>query len=190
MGVRIRGILSVVPRNVRTAADLAARFGEEETGRIVATTGIREVRLASPGTTAADLAEEALALLNKLNVEPRGVQGLIFISQTPDYILPATACILQHRLGLGRNSLAFDVNLGCSAYPYGLAVVAALLRSGLAKRVLLLTADVLSSITHPDDKSTIPLFGDAAAATLLEIDDGTDDILGVDLGTDGSGSET
>jgi len=188
MGIYIRGILTVVPTRVRTTSGFAEQFGQEETERIAAMTGVREVRIVAPGQTAADLGEAAASrLLARLNVAPRDVQGIVFVTQTPDYVLPATACILQNRLGLGKQSLAFDVNLGCSAYPYGLAIVASLLSAGLAKRVLLITADTVSRLAHPCEKATTPLFGDAAVATLLESDEEDNDLLGVELGTDGGG---
>jgi 3-oxoacyl-[acyl-carrier-protein] synthase-3 len=188
MGTRIRGLLTVVPSGVRTADELAARYGREETERTVATTGVRRMHVVSPGQTAGDLAEEAARrLLAKLGIAPGDVQGIVFVSQTPDFILPATACLLQHRLGLPKQSLAFDVNLGCSAYPYGLAIAGGLLALGLAERILLLAADTPSLLTHPEDRAARPLFGDAATATLLERDSEADDLLAVDLGTDGAG---
>ena len=101
-------------------------------------------------------------------------------------MLPSTACILQDRLGLPKQSLAFDVNLGCSAYPYGLAIASGLFTIGLAERILLLGAD-MAMLIHPDDRSALPLFGEAAVATLLENDPTGSDLLGFDLGTDGKG---
>jgi 3-oxoacyl-[acyl-carrier-protein] synthase III len=188
MGTRIRGLLTVVPTNVRTIDVLASRYGREEAERIAAATGVRQVHIVPAGQTAADLAEQAGArLLAKLGVAPHDVQGIVFVTQTPDYRLPATACILQNRLGLSKQSLAFDVNLGCSAYPYALAIAGGLLAAGLAERILVLTADTISLIVHPEDKAACPLFGDAAAATLLEKDSEADDMLGIDLGTDGAG---
>ena len=188
MGVRIRGILTTVPTAVRTADDLAEQFGREETDRRVEMTGVRKVRFVSANQTLGDLSYEAAArLLAKLDVSPRDVQGIIFISQTADFDLPATACILQNRLGLPKQSLAFDVSLGCSSYPYGLAIASSLISAGLAKRILLLTADTSSKIINKEDRATWPLFGDAAVATLLEADPNDNDLLGLDLGTDGAG---
>jgi len=187
MGARIRGLLTLVPANIRDTDGLAAQFGRKEAARISATTGVRRVHSVAPGQTAADLGEQAAArLLSKLGISPRDVQGIVFVTQTPDFLLPATACILQDRLGLPKQSLAFDVNLGCSAYPYGLAIASGLLAIGLAERILLLVAETASLRVHPEDKASAPLFGDAAAATVLEKHP-TDDLLGIDLGTDGAG---
>ena len=180
--------MTVVPARIRTADDLAARFGRDEAERIGATTGIHSVHLVSPGQTAQDLAQHAATrLLAALNLSPRDVQGIVMVTQSADYSLPASACILQDRLGLPKSVLAFDVNLGCSAFPYGLAIVRGLLAAGPARRILLLVADTPSLHVHPEDRSAVPLFGDAAAATLLEADPDAEDLLGVDLGTDGGG---
>jgi len=187
MGTWIRGILAVVPAGVRTTADLAARFGAADAERTAKLTGIAEARVAAGGQTAGDLAEEAgRRLLARLALGPQDVDGLIFVTQTPDFPAPATACVLQDRLGLPKGTAAFDVNLGCSGYPYGLALSGGLIAAGLSRRVLLLVGDTFTSRVHPEDRVCAPLFGDAVAATLLERD-AEDDLLGVDLGTDGSG---
>jgi len=187
MGSRIRGILSVVPAQVRTTADLAARFGAADAERTARLTGIHQSRPAAPGQTAGDLAEQAaVRLLAQVEVSPRDVDGLIFVTQSPDFPAPATACLLQDRLGLPRGTLAFDVNLGCSGYPYGLVIASGLIATGAARRILLLIGDTFSWAVHPEDRVCAPLFGDAAVATLLEHDT-QDDLLGMDLGTDGSG---
>jgi 3-oxoacyl-[acyl-carrier-protein] synthase III len=186
MGTRIRGILTVVPSVVRTFDDLAARFGQAEAERIAEVTGVRQVRLNAPGQTATDLAAEAGGrLLARLDVSPETVGAIVFVTQSPDYFFPASACLLQDRLKAPKHCLAFDVNQGCSAYPYGLAIASGLLAAGFSRRVLLFTGDVPARV-HPEDKSTVPLFGAAAVATLLESDQ-DNDILGMDLGTDGSG---
>lgn len=185
MGTRIRGILAVVPPRIRTFEELAAHFGHADTRRIVDLTGVEKVHLNSPGQTTTDLAEEAgRRLLSRVGVAPQDIDGVIFVTQTPDYLLPASACMLQARLGIPKRSLAFDINQGCAGYPYGLAISGGLLAGGFARRVLLLNGDIIP--THPDDKATVPLFGVAATATLLENDAETD-LLGMDLGTDGSG---
>jgi 3-oxoacyl-[acyl-carrier-protein] synthase-3 len=188
MGIRIRGLLAVVPANTRDENWLADQFGRDEAARIAAATGVRQVQVVSLGQTAADLAAEAARrLLLKLQIMPSDIHGVIFVSQTPEYLTPATACILQDRLGLPKQSVAFDVNLGCSAYPYGLAIAYGLLQSKIAGKILLLVADTPSLRVSPKDKSSTPLFGDAAVATLLEIDAESDDLLGFDLGSDGEG---
>lgn len=188
MGTHIRGILTVVPANIRTTEDLAGLYGPSEAERTAKLTGVNEVHVVSPDETAADLAEEAGSrLLAKTNVSPGDVDGVIFATQTPDFLMPASACILQDRLRLSKQSLAFDVNLGCSAYAYGLAIASGMISAGLAKRILLLVGDALSLLVHRDDKSSRCLFGDAVTATMLEQDSDGHDLLGTDLGTDGSG---
>ena len=188
MGVRLAGILAVVPADRRGIEDLHKRISEPEARRIVNTTGVRERRVAEDRATTADLGEAASkALLTNLGMRSDELDGIILVTQTPDYLLPATACILQHRLGAPKSAFAFDVNIGCSGYPYGLAVAHAFVASGSARRVLLVVGDVLTKRVHPDDPSTSPLFGDAATATVLVEDSSRDDFLAFDLGTDGSG---
>ena len=179
MGVRISGIGAVVPKKVREIepGDNANKM-----------TGVKTIRVAAQGQTAVDLAESAgRGLLTRLGIEPSDVGGVVFVSQTPDYVLPASACVLQHRLGLPKNALAFDVGLGCSAYPYGLAVANGLLVSQMAKRMLVLVSDVLTPLAHSEDPGVTGLFGDAASATLLEWDEDANDLLAFDLGSDGAG---
>jgi 3-oxoacyl-[acyl-carrier-protein] synthase-3 len=179
-----------VPAQRLTQTDLAARFGTGPVQSIAKMSGIRERRVAPPGVTAADLAYVAArGLLAARAVDPATIDLLIFASQTPDYQIPATACILQHRLGLPMDCAAFDLNQGCSAFPYTLAVADGLITSGVAKRALLLNADTVSHIIHPQDRSLLALHGDGAAATLLEpaMEDGTG-LRGFALGSDGSGA--
>jgi 3-oxoacyl-[acyl-carrier-protein] synthase-3 len=187
MGVLIKAISAVVPENYKDVVELSAKYGETETKRMIKTTGVEKRHIADPHTTALDLGEEAcLRIFKEKGYSPDDFQGLIFISQTPDYKLPASACILQDRLGLSKNTIAFDVNLGCSAFPYGLAIASSFINSGLLERIFLVVGDTLSKITHPDDRSTYPLFGDCSIAVVLEKST-QNDILGYDFGTDGSG---
>ena len=189
MGTHIRGILTVVPSVVRTLDDLAARFGRADVQRNAEITGVRQVHLHAAGQTTGDLAGEAgNRLMTRLGVAATTratIDAIVFVTQSPDYIIPATACILQDRLKLPKQCLAFDVNQGCSGYPYGLAIVSGLLAGGFCRRALLLVGDIPNRV-HPDDKGTTPLFGAAVTATLLE-SDSDNDLLGVDLGTDGAG---
>jgi 3-oxoacyl-[acyl-carrier-protein] synthase-3 len=131
--------------------------------------------------------EGARRLMVHLAIEADSIDALIFVTQTPDYVTPATACELQHRLGLPKCCIAFDVNMGCSAFPYGLAIAHAHLAAGLAKRVLLAVGDTFGNCLDPNDKTTRILFGDGVCVTLLDADPNREDILGIDLGTDGSG---
>ena len=188
MGTRIRGILTTVPPDRRSVEDLAGRFGAAEAERTAQVTGVREARVIGAGATAADLAQGAASkLLARLGLPARDVDGVILVTQTPDFVFPATACVLQDRLGLPKRSLAFDVNLGCSAYPYGLAIAQGLIASRLSRCLLLLVADTISLAADPNHLGTVALFGDAAVATLLEHDADDDDLMAFDLGTDGAG---
>jgi 3-oxoacyl-[acyl-carrier-protein] synthase-3 len=151
---------------------------------------VAERRLAGPTLCASDLCLEAgRNLLRDLGWDAASVDSLIFVSQTADYALPATACGLQHRLGLASSCAAFDVSLGCSGYMYGLWLAGSLLNSGAARRVLLLVGDTMTRLVSPLDRSAAPLFGDAGTATALESDSGDTRSWTFALGTDGTGRE-
>lgn len=153
------------------------------------TTGIIERRVASSTTTCSDLCFQAAdALLNDLNCRDQ-IEMILFVSQSPDYFLPSTAVILQDKLGLSKNTLAFDINLGCSGYIYGLSVVGQFLQSGNIKKALLLCGDKSTISTNFQDKSTYPLFGDAGTATLLVYDDTVENWV-IHLASDGSGKDS
>lgn len=153
-------------------------------------TGIRSRRVASPGQTAGDLAQQAAqALFARGVVAPGDVDFLILCTQAPDYILPTTACVLQHALGIPTSAGALDVNLGCSGFVYCLSLAKGMIESGSARCVLILTADTYSKFIHPQDKSVRTLFGDGAAATAVVGSDQTQAAIGPFVfGTDGSGA--
>lgn len=168
--VRLAGVASAVPETVVTEQDDARRFGEEEIRRVVKNTGVRRRHVATK-ILASDLCEHAARrLLDELGWARDSVDALVFISQSPDYPTPATACLLQERLGLPTTVAAFDVNLGCSAFTYGLMVVGSLLSAGTMRRALLLVGDVSTRVASPHDRAVYPLFGDAGCATALEHD--------------------
>ena len=153
------------------------------------TTGIIERRVASSTTTCSDLCFQAAdELLNDLNCRDE-IDLLLFVSQSPDYFLPATAVILQDKLGLSKSTLAFDINLGCSGYVYGLSVVGQFLQNGNFRKALLLCGDKSTISTNYQDKSSFPLFGDAGSATLLEFDKSSDEWF-AHLASDGSGKDS
>jgi 3-oxoacyl-[acyl-carrier-protein] synthase-3 len=127
-------------------------------------------------------------LLNDLNCRDE-IDLLLFVSQSPDYFLPATAVILQDKLGLSKSTLAFDINLGCSGYVYGLSVVGQFLQNGNFRKALLLCGDKSTISTNYQDKSSFPLFGDAGSATLLEFDKSSDEWF-AHLASDGSGKNS
>jgi 3-oxoacyl-[acyl-carrier-protein] synthase-3 len=189
VGISIRAIETHLPERILGNDELAALYPTWPADKILEKTGIRERRIAAPDETAADLAFEAAAKLFAATGIPRGeVDFLILCTQAPDFILPTTACILQDRLGLRRDIGAFDMNLGCSGFVYGLSVAAGLITSGAASNVLLLTADTYSKYIHDRDKSVRTLFGDGAAATLVGRSD-TGCIGPFVFGTDGSGAK-
>lgn len=170
--------------------ELARRFDPKQVAAIAKMAGITERRVAPPGVTASDLAfVAAQRLLAARGIAPAEIDLLVFVSQTGDYQIPATACVLHGRLGLGPHCGAFDVGLGCSAFPYALAVVNGLIQSGVAKKALLLNADTLTHVIDPRDRALVTLHGDGAVATLLEpaAEPGTG-LLGVLLGTEGTGA--
>lgn len=188
-GVRISGIASAVPANVRTIEDDKKTFGEEEAVKLSATTGVKKRYIPSKGQCTSDLCFDASeVLLSELNYPKNSIDALIFVSQTPDYFLPATSCILQHRLGLPKSCIAFDVNLGCSGYVYGLWIAASMIMSGNLGRVLFLAGDTARS-EPPQDRATASLFGSAGTATLIEKTNDLDSNMIFSLGTDGSGKD-
>ena len=184
--VDIVGIGSAVPSQVvynKENRDFTA--GEVE--KIVASTGVIARRVVSAKLCTSDLCYAAAEnLLNELACDRNEIDIVLFISQTPDYILPATACVLQHKLNLKKEIIAFDINLGCSGYTYGLIVLANLLSSGLYKKALLLAGDTISKVVSPQDRSVAFLFGDAGSATLLEYNPKALSMY-FDFGTDGVG---
>ena len=185
--VGIVGMASAVPSN--TVQNLSyAPIPEKERDLLVRTTGIDTRHVAEPGVTTGDLCEVAAnKLLAELGWQKDSIDVLILVTQTPDHITPATAAILQHKLGLPKTCMAFDINLGCSGYPYGLSVMASLL-SNTRSRGLLLVGDVSSACVSATDKSAAPIFSDAGSATAMEFDT-TAPPMHFNLQTDGSGYE-
>lgn len=179
-----------VPREVLTQTDLAARFSEKQVANIAKLSGITERRIAPQGVTSVDLACcAARRLFEARGIDPQSIDFVLFATQTGDYQLPASACVLHGRLGLSKQCGALDIGLGCSAFPYGLSVANGLIASGVANRILLVNADTLTKVIHPCDRGLVPLHGDGAVVSLIEPAGEKDGLLGFELGTDGSGSE-
>jgi 3-oxoacyl-[acyl-carrier-protein] synthase-3 len=187
-GVKVRGIACALPRTVSEVAALTASFGEESVTKIMASTGIERRHVVAEQCTSDLCVEAAQRLLDDLDVDKASIDTLIFVSQTPDYVLPATACTLQRRLGLPVTTAAIDVAMGCSGYVYGLWMASAMLAGGGSKRVLLLVGDTISKLVAPQDRSVAALFGDAGSATLLDYDASLAPAPFV-LGTDGRGEK-
>jgi 3-oxoacyl-[acyl-carrier-protein] synthase-3 len=187
---KIIDIASHLPQGTLSNDDLAALYPEWPSDKIFDKTGIRTRHIAAPAETAGDLAfAAASALFQKGKVTPQEIDFIILCTQAPDYVLPTTACVLQHRLGISTSAGALDINLGCSGYVYSLSLANGLIQSGAASRVLLLTADTYSKYIHPQDKSVRTLFGDAATATLVAASDGGASMGPFVFGTDGSGAK-
>lgn len=189
MSTAITASAYYVPEQRLTHAEVAARFGEEMARKVAESAGIWERRVAAPGECASDLALRAANdLLARHAIDRASIDLLIFATQTPDYLLPTTACLLQEKLGLPTACAAFDVNLGCSQYVYSLGVAHSMVSAGLAQRALVLTGDTVSRILHPGDRAVVPLFGDAGTATLVEPAAPGEGFLRFKFGTDGKGA--
>lgn len=188
MNIGIKTIEYALPENILTNEELAKIYADWTAEKILAKTGIASRHVVSGNECASDLAEQAARkLFSSGVVSPEEIDFILLATQSPDYFLPTTACILQDKLGIPQTAGALDFNLGCSAFIYGLAMAKSLINTGIAKNVLLLTAETYTKYIHPMDKSNRTIFGDGAAATL--ICEGGHAIGDFDLGTDGSGKE-
>jgi 3-oxoacyl-[acyl-carrier-protein] synthase III len=184
--IGIFGIEYYLPEKVYTSEQIAAMSGLEQ-NTMERKLGIRQLHLAGENECASDLAVAAAEKLFCATGFPREkIDGLILITQNPDYKLPTTACIVQDRLHLSTDCMAFDINQGCSAFPYGLAVGGSMIHAGIRENILLITSETYSKVVSPKDKTVCGLFGDAAAATLVRRSP-RGGILSFHFGTDGSG---
>lgn len=187
--VFIKDIGYYLPEKVLTNAELALRFPEWPAEKIANKVGITERHISAENETACDMAFKAAEKLFEKNSALReDIDFVILCTQSTDYKLPPSACILQNRLKLKTNCGAFDIDLGCSGYEYGLAVAKGLIVAGVASNVLLLTSETYSKYINPEDKGNLTIFGDAATATLISTK-GFAEIGSFELGTDGSGAE-
>lgn len=183
----IKGISYYLPEKVYTNDDLVRDFPEWSVDKVMKKVGVEQRHLAAEDETAGDMAEKAAQkLFEEYNFSPSEIDFILLCTQSPDYFLPSTACLLQDRLGVPTSAGAFDYNLGCSGCIYGMAMAKGLIAGGIAKNILLLTAETYNKYLHPEDKSNRSIFGDGAAACLISTD-GFAKIGEVVLGTDGSG---
>jgi 3-oxoacyl-[acyl-carrier-protein] synthase III len=188
MCAHIVGVSFCLPERVLTNQDLQAENPAWDMERIAQKTGIESRRIAAADQTAADLAFAAAeSLFANGTVRRDEIDYLLFCTQSADYVLPASSCILQDRLGLSVHCGAIDFNQGCSGYIYGLQLANALVSSGSAHNVLLLTGETYSKYIHPRDRSVRVLFGDAATATVISADKPGARIVATEVGTDGTG---
>lgn len=184
----IKGISYYLPEKVVTNEELIKEFPEWSVDKVTQKVGVDSRHLAAENETAGDMAEKAAKkLFEEYSIDPKSIDFLMLCTQSPDYFLPSTACILQDRLGLPTTAGAFDYNLGCSGCIYGMAMAKGLITAGIAKNVLLLTAETYNKYLHPSDKSNRSIFGDGAAACLISTE-GFAEIGEFSLGTDGSGA--
>lgn len=187
MEAYIKAISYYLPEKVVTNEQLVEEFPEWSVEKIAKKVGINERHIAAEDETAGDMAFKVADKLIKENGINREIIDFVLLcTQSPDYFLPSTSCIIQSRLGLSTKCGAFDFNLGCSGYEYGLAVAKGLIISGIAKNILLLTAETYNKHIHPKDKGNRTIFGDGASASLISTD-GFAKIGKFVLGSDGSG---
>jgi len=170
-GVGIKALSAAIPKNVINNYEYTEHFSKEEVKDVVDKIGIYERRFTDENTTSSDLAFAAAEkLLQGLEVDKNEIELLIFVSQTPDYRMPATSVILQERLGLPKSTMAFDLSLGCSAFVYGLSVIYSLMSNTGFKKAILLNGETRSKVYSPKDRMTAFIFGDAGVAALIERD--------------------
>jgi len=188
-GSRIAAIGTCVPSNKFNNIIETSEFTRDEVRKVVALAGVRERRLASESICSSDLCIAAAnQVLDSLSWNRDSIDALIMVTQTPDYLLPSTSCVIQDRLGLSKDCASFDVGLGCSGYPYGLWLAAMMLTSGGLRRVLMLHGETPARFADNSDRSVALLFGDAGSATAIEaVDPVTVDDWHFVLRTDGSG---
>ena len=168
-GVGIAGISGCVPHQVVKTLEYTQYFSAEDVAKLAEKTGIYERRFAASDVCSSDLCFAAAnRLFEEMNVRREEIDVLLFISQTADYRMPATSIILQNRLGLPKSTIAFDINLGCSAFLYGLSVAYALLSQPNVRKVLLLDGETRSKVYSPKDRKTAFLFGDGGIAAIIE----------------------
>lgn len=185
MGASVRQIEYHLPDKVITNKDLESEFKKWEADKIYKKIGINERHVVAENETALDLAFEAGKKV-LTNYDKSRIDFLILCTQSPDYFLPTSACVLQDKLGLRKDIGAFDFNLGCSGFVYGLAICKGLINSGIARNILLIMSETYSRHIHHMDLANRTIFGDGAAAVIVEYDE-KEHIFDFILGTDGSG---
>ncbi len=187
MGVYIKALSYYLPKNILTNEALHELFPEWLPENIYQKTGIKQRHVTDWDEIASDCAVKAAEkLFEEHNLDKKSIDFILFVTQTPDYCSPTTACLIQHRLGLPNNIGAFDINLGCSGFVYALSVAKSFLLSNMAKNILILTSEVLTKHIHKQDRSARMLFGDAGAAAVVSISEAENKNIGEFVfGTDG-----
>ncbi|MDR2840324.1 MAG: ketoacyl-ACP synthase III [Paludibacter sp.] len=185
----IKAISYYLPEKILTNEELVTEFPEWSVAKIAKKVGVNQRHIAAQNETATDMAVcAAEKLFSEQHIDRQTVDFVLLCTQSPDYFLPTSACIIQDKLGLPTSCGALDFNLGCSGYVYGLSLAKGLIAGNIAKNVLLLTSETYSKHLHPQDKGNRTIFGDAATATLIS-DEGFAKIGNFALGTNGQGAE-
>lgn len=189
MAAFIKAISYYLPEKIVTNEDLVSDFPEWTVDKIIEKVGVRQRHIAGDEKIS-DMAIRASENLfgDYQEIDRRCIDFVLVCTQSPDYFLPSTACIIQERLGLSTKCGAFDFNLGCSGYEYGLAIAKGFLEAGIATNVLFITSEAYNKHIHPCDKGNRTIFGDAATATIIS-NSGFAEIGEFILGTDGTGAE-
>jgi 3-oxoacyl-[acyl-carrier-protein] synthase-3 len=189
MKTYIKAISYYLPERIVTNEDLVKEFPEWTVEKVAGKVGVNQRHIVGENETASDMATcAAEKLFAEHDIDRSTIDFVLLCTQSPDYFLPTSACLIQHRLGLSTSCGALDFNLGCSGFVYGLSLAKGLIAGGIAQNVLLLTAETYSKHIHPKDKGNRTIFGDASAATLIS-SDGFASIEDFCLGTDGRGAE-
>jgi 3-oxoacyl-[acyl-carrier-protein] synthase III len=190
MMAKIKAISYYLPEKILSNELINAEFPEWGIEKISSKTGINSRHVSADDEFSSDMAVKvAEKLFEEHNINKSDVDFLLFCTQSPDYFLPTSACIIQEKLGLSTGIGALDFNLGCSGFVYGLSLSKGLIAGGMANNVLLITSETYTKFIHPSDKSNKTIFGDAATATLISNNDGFCTIGDFIFGTDGKGAE-
>ncbi|MFA6200251.1 MAG: ketoacyl-ACP synthase III [Bacteroidales bacterium] len=183
--INIKAIASYLPKQNFELRALSELYGEKEVENIIKVTGVERIRVADEHQTSSDLCYEAAkSLIENEKIDVSKIGGLVFASQTRDYILPSTSIILQNRLGLSQNTICMDVPYGCSGYIHGIFQAASWINSGVSDYILVLAGDTTTKIVNKYDKSVRMIFGDCGTATLVTKGNNT---FGFTICSDGSG---
>ena len=187
MKAYLKALTYYLPENILTNQRLVEEFPEWTVEKVANKVGIHERHISGPDQFTSDLAIEASEkLFKEEGIDRNTIDFILLCTQSPDYFLPTTACIVQDKLGIPTTAGALDFNQGCSGYVYGLALAKGLISGGIAKNVLLITSEIYSKHIHQSDKGNRTIFGDAASASIISTD-GFAAIEDFELGTDGSG---
>lgn len=185
--IKVSGISTVIPKNIVKTESYFSLFGQEEVEKFMEMTGITETRRTSEHQTASDMAYKAADhLLKKKGIDPKEIGALVFGTHSPDYRRPASAFIVQKRLGMSTEAAVFDISLGCSSTVYGLQVVASMMSNSDINKALLIIGDTAGKTTNPKDRASIMLIGEASVAILLEKEEGAHPITSL-MRSDGEG---